>query len=362
MKKIMSMFFTIIIVMVFLLAGCGSINETESNTERKVVDMAGREVVIPKKINKLYSTGPIGTITIYTLAPDKLAGWNYDLRPLEKKYILSKYHDLPVLGKFRVKGGSGNIEEILKVNPDIVISMGDISERYISDAEKIQEQLNIPVLMVDGSLENQDEAYKFLGKIINEEEKAEELAAYCEKTIFQVKELSSKIEEEDKVRLYYAEGIKGLETEPKGTIHSEVIDMVGSENVVSGSIDAGVRRVQVSKEQILKWNPDVIIVSSDSDMTHRAYNTILNSESWEKIKAVKNNEVYEVPYMPYDWINRPPSVTRMIGIKWLGNILYPEIYDYNINTEIKEFFNKFYHLELEDNQIHDILSRAQKKE
>jgi len=317
--------------------------------------MVGRTLEIPQEIKKIYATGPLGTIFLYTLAPDFLAGWNNDLRPAEKKYILPKYHTLPVLGTWRGTNTSGSVEELLKVDPDVIINMGDVDPKYIADTEKIQDLLGIPVLMADGSLDNLEKTYQFMGNLLGVEKRAKQLADYSLGILAEIQEKTGKIPVEKRLTVYYAEGPKGLETEPKGSLNGEVIELSGGINVADPGLDQPIKRMQVSLEQVLTWNPDVIIISSDGDSKHEVYNTITTDGAWQHIEGVKSKKVYEIPYGPYDWLNRPPSIMRILGIQWLTNVLYPEVYNVDINEKIKDFFEKFYSYELSEEEINELL-------
>lgn len=347
------MVFLLLVVMVSL-AGCSSGEEVRSET-RTIVDMAGREVEIPLEVNSVYSTGPIGTIFIYTLEPDKLAGWNYKLGD-DREYIKSEYYDLPILGRF--SAGSSNVEEILKVNPDLIINMGDVNEKYIAESDDIQSQLGIPVVMVDGSLEKQGDSYRFLGEIFGVSERAAELAVYSESVFADI--VAKEKDIANRVTVYYATGPKGLETAPAGSINTELLDLVGGINIADSGTAQDVRRMDVSLEQVLFWNPEYIIIGYDGDPHHEVYNTIKSDSKWQSIEAVKAGYVYEIPYAPYDWFNRPPSVMRILGVQWLGNLLYPDIYILDIEQETKEFFRLFFDYELTDEKLNEILERSKK--
>lgn len=289
------------------------------------------------------------------MAPEKIAGLNSEMSEMELKYLGDTNKYTPVLGSWKGTQYNGNIEEFLMVKPDIIINMGDVSEAYISDSEEIEKQTGIPVLMVDGSIDKTKEAYTFLGEILNKEERAKELSDYFIETMRTVKEFVDNIPEVDRVRVYYAEGPKGLETELRGTMNSEIIEIAGGINVAGNNWKSESRRVQVSLEQVILENPEVIIISIDGDGNHQVYEEIKNSSSWGDIKAVQEGKVYEIPGIPYDWINRPPSVNRIIGIKWLANILYPDRYEIDIKQEIEDFFKIFYSYEITDEEIEEIL-------
>lgn len=353
MKRIVAGILSAVIILQ-LLAGCGQSTGHDSDTF-KVVDMAGREVEIPADIEKVYATGSIGTIMIYTLAPEKLAGWNSPLSDDTNLCIMNEYRELPDLGSWKGPKYSGNIEELLQVKPDLIINMGDVSESYIKDSEEIQKQLNIPVVMVDGNIGKADEAYRFLGRILKKEDRAEKLGDYVRKTLEEVDAKIGQIPEDKRLTLYYAEGLEGLETEVRGSLNSEIIDIAGAINVADPGTEAVSRRINVSLEQVLAWDPEIIIISTDGDKKHQVYNAILTDKEWESIDAVRNKRVYEVPQVPFDWINRPPSISRIIGVKWLSSLLYPDMFNIDIEKETKEFFRLFYQIEPDDDIIGEIL-------
>lgn len=322
--------------------------------EMKLIDMAGREVILPKNVDTVFSIGPVGTIVLYTLAPEKMVGWNYSLKDGEKRYIDEKYHDLPNLG------GAGreitNYEELLKIDPDIIITMGKINDTEISQVEEMEEQLDKNIIIIDDDINELDKAYLLLGRILDKEEKAGELAKYSKDVLDDIEENSKILTEDMKVNLYYAEGPDGLQTEPAGSWHGLVMDMVGANNVVKLVEEGTVGKSEVSIEQVLAWNPDIII--SWDDERGGYYSGILEDPIWNDIKAVKDGEVYEIPNKPFNWLDRPPSVNRILGLKWLGNLLYPDIYNYNMRDEVKEFYGKFYHYDLTEEEIDELLKNT----
>jgi iron complex transport system substrate-binding protein len=88
------------------------------------------------------------------------------------------------------------------------------------------------------------------------------------------------------------------------------------------------------------------------------YEKIKADPKWKTIKAIQDNKVYAVPSGPFNWFDRPPSVNRVLGLKWLGNLLYPEVYDYDIAEEVREFYKMFYHYDLTDEDIEFLLKDA----
>ena len=195
-----------------------------------------------------------------------------------------------------------------------------------------------------------------MGDIIGVQERAEELAAYSEKAMHDIDEMTAPIPPEKLVRVYYAEGANGLSTDPAGSGHTEVLDFVRGVNVADVQIKGGQGMTPVSMEQVLTWNPDVVLVSSSSG--NENYQSILNDASWNEVKAVKDGKVYIPPSLPFNWFDRPPDIMRIIGIKWLANTLYPEYVSIDLNQEVKDYFKLFFNKDLNDEQVTILLENA----
>ncbi len=356
--------FTVLIFAAVSFTGCGNQRViTDSNMaeeSRLIVDHAGRSVTVPVEISKVFSISPVGMILMYTLAPEKLVAWNFTIASEHKEFILPQYRDLPDLGGWYANK-TCNTEELLKINPDLFISCGAVDKTSISLAERIQQQMGIPVVVVNSELNKLDQAYEFMGDLLGVEGRAGELAAYCRSTVDDVAAKAKQIPGEKRLRVYYAEGNQGLETDPAGSQHTEVLDFVGGINVADVPVKGGMGMTSVSLEQVLSWNPDVILTASMGPMGGEegmVYNSITADPRWSTIKAVKEQRVYDIPDKPFNWFDRPPSVNRIIGVKWLANLLYPDVYKYDLKAEVKDFFAKFYHHNLSDQEIDDLLARS----
>ena len=221
--------------------------------------------------------------------------------------------------------------------------------------------MGIPVVVVNSELNKLDQAYEFMGDLLGVKDRAGELAAYCRETVDDVAGKAKLIPEEKRLRVYYAEGNQGLETDPMASQHTEVLDFVGGINVADVPMKGGMGMASVSMEQVLAWNPDVIITATMGPMGGKegmVYNNITTDPKWATIKAVSNQRIYDIPDKPFNWFDRPPSVNRIIGVKWLANLLYPDIYRYDLKAEVKDYFSKFYHYNLSDQEIEDLLVRS----
>lgn len=314
-------------------------------------DSAGREVEIPKNIQKVAPSGAVATMALYTINPDKLIGINSKFSKATQKYIPQKYQDLPEFGQFYGKKANINFEAIAAAKPDLIIDIGEAKETVKEDMDSIQEQLTVPVIFIEATLDTMPEAYEKLGQILGEEEQCKKLSEYIGTTLKDIDEKSASISEEEKTTIYYAEGENGLKTDPSGSIHADVFDRVGAKNVAQPN--SGASGSEVSMEQIIGWNPEVIVCSPEG-----SYQQVYEDSTWGDIQAIKDKKVYESPEEPYNWLGRPPSINRVIGLKWMGNLLYPDIYDYDMIEEAKEFYKLFYHYELSDENAKELMKNS----
>ena len=326
----------------------------ETGETREITDMAGRKVTVPaaEDIESVFSTGPVAAIVMYMVAPDKLLGWNYELNDVEKSIILEKYHDLPNFGM----GDAINYEAVIAANPTIALNCGKINDAMVSDCDTLSKSLGIPVIAVDNELNNSAEAFRFMGELLGVEDHAEELAEYSEKIFTDIASLAD-IPEDEKVSVYFGNGEDSLETAPRGSQHAQILDAVNVTNVADLELGDG-SRVQISAEQLLAWNPDVIVVNGEpkADKSgNSAAEDILSNPDYASLKAVQDNKVYGTPNAPFSWVDRPAGPNRLIGMRWLSAVVYPEYIKCDVNEEIREFFNLFYHVDLSDEQLENVL-------
>ena len=326
----------------------------ETAETREITDMAGRKVTVPtaENIKSVFSTGPVAAIFLYMVAPDKLPGWNYELNDVEKSIILDKYQDLSNFGM----GDAVNYEAVIAANPTIAINSGKINDAMVSDCDALSESLGIPVVGGDNELNNSAEAFRFMGELLGVEDHAEELAQYAEQVFTDINALSD-IPEEKKVSVYFGNGEDSLETAPRGSQHAQILDVINAVNVADLELGDG-SRVQISAEQLLAWDPDVIVVNGEPKADKSgssAAEDILSNPDYASLKAVQDQKVYGTPNAPFSWVDRPAGPNRLIGMRWFSALIYPEYIKCDINEEIHKFFDLFYHVDLSDEQLENVL-------
>jgi iron complex transport system substrate-binding protein len=328
--------------------------------KKTVTDMAGRTVTVPAVINSVYSTSPMGEILMYTLAPEMITGTTWNLDSASRSLLLPVYNSKPLLGGWYGKNTTGNPEVIINAHPDVVLSMGAFDPTDHSVAERIGKQLGVPVLLLDGKMTMLDSVYRFMGPLLGRKQRADSLAAYCRSTLDTIAARLARIPADRRVRIYYAEGMNGLQTDPAGSPHAETIALGGGENVADVPLAGGYGRSAVSIEQVLVWNPEVILVCLDRGYAGGTgnYTRLLEDPRWRTVPAVQAGRVFQIPSLPFNWIDRPPSVNRIIGIRWITALLYPGMFPVDLRNETRHFYRLFYHRDCTDRELDVILKHA----
>jgi iron complex transport system substrate-binding protein len=96
----------------------------------------------------------------------------------------------------------------------------------------------------------------------------------------------------------------------------ELLDFCAGRNVAAEAGQGSLARV--SLEQILLWNPEVI-VTQDAAFARR----VLSDPLWRGIAAVRERRVHCAPALPFGWLDGPPGINRLIGVRWLLERLHP---------------------------------------
>jgi iron complex transport system substrate-binding protein len=321
-------------------------------TVRIITDMLGRNVTVPAQINKVLTTSPLSTDLIYMIAPDKLAGWNFKQTAW---FMEQKYKNLPVIGRWSGTQ-TGSYEECIRINPDIVFDgsrlLDDDANKTINERQAKFGQIPVVAILDVANATRFKAPIAFMGQVLGAQRKADELIAFYERVLNRVTDTASKIPENERVTVYYARGSNGLQTGARGSEHAQLIDIAGGKNVVDLPVPIRGGPITVSMEQVLGWNPEIILVGDPT-----FYKTIYTNPTWQNVKAVQDKKVYLVPQDPRNWFDMPPGPNVIMGIPWTAKTLYPERFkDIDMKRLTKEFYSKFYHYDLTDDEVNSLLN------
>ncbi len=332
---------------------------------RLATDMAGRKVLVKAQIDKVFGYNPMVTALMFALAPEKIAGLAMPPMPPERMLADKAYLSLPVLGVLGGNFGGGlntfDNEAVRRSKVDLILSLtlASIDSIEVRAAEELQEELRIPVLIYDGCLDRTGEVLRRVGVLAGVPDRGNLLADYFEEKFFAIQDTLARIPRTERRTVYYAQSPTGLLTEPHRSRHGELIDFAGGLNVAEVYEQRGCGKTPVSADDLMRWNPDVIIMLSDEGKSEqRLYNRVRSDPFWSALKAVRNNSVYEPPAGMYHWFDRPPALNRLMGLIWLTNLLYPEWFAWDLVRETREFYKLFYRIDLGPRQAETLLGKA----
>jgi iron complex transport system substrate-binding protein len=242
---------------------------------------------------------------------------------------------------------------VLQIAPELIIDFGSVRDTYIDLADRVQEQTGIPYLLVDGRFENTAAALRLLGEALGVPDRGAELAADVEGTFARIDAMLADVAQDARPRVYLARGPEGLETGMKGSINTEIIERAGGRNVADdGGATQGL--VQSSMEQVILANPHTIVTWDPN-----FYAAVFDDPLWQGIEAVQRGRVYLSPTAPFGWIDRPPSVNRMMGLLWMAGLMYPDTWQGDLRADTRAFYKRYYHVDLGDAELGRLLEWAE---
>ncbi|MBQ7230288.1 MAG: ABC transporter substrate-binding protein [Oscillospiraceae bacterium] len=344
----------IVLMLALLLCSCAANSEEALQPPEAFVDSTGRSVPVPAVIQRIAVTGPLSQIYILPLAGDMLVGVSNAYAEDAQLYLPSYILDKTEIGQLYGGKGEMDLEALLAAAPDVVIDIGEPKATTADDLTALTEQTGIPFIHIDATVATTPEAYRTLGKLLGREEKAEELAVWCENTYANITAMMEKVDADNaRKRLLYCLGDTGTYVIAEGSFHAETINLMGTNVAIVDDVVSSGAGNEVDLEQLLVWEPEIILFAPDS-----CYDTVGDSLQWQSISAIANGLYYKTPYGPYGWLSSPPAVQRYLGMLWLGELLYPKYVQYDLQEEVKAYYKLFYACDLTDAMYQDLIANA----
>lgn len=311
---------------------------------RRITDMAGRQVDVPEKIQRVYGTSPPATFMVYAMDPGLVVGLNSPLTADEKPLLDPRLVRLPVIGGWFGQGRVANMETLLQVQPDIVLVWMWQETAAKRKIEQSLRPLGIPVVYLAlDRLADYPAAFRFLGELFGRRPRAEALAGCAERMLAEAARSAATIAPEQRLSVYYAEGTDGLSTECHLSMHAQLIPLSGGINVHRCSQRNIVGMQKITMEQLLQYDPQVVVYHEPL-----LRDRLAQDPRWQNIRAVRDGWVYQIPRTPFNWFDRPPSFMRLLGLKWMIHHLYPGAADGDLVAETRDFYQLFLNVALDE--------------
>ncbi|WP_343337947.1 hypothetical protein TPELB_33330 [Terrisporobacter petrolearius] len=333
-KKLISIIL-VVMMMTTMLVGCGNTNTQEKSQPKEVTitDHAGREVKVTGNYEKIVSGYYISTSMLVSLGlNDKLVGIESkaEKRPLYK-LAAKELLELPKVGTAK----DFDLEGCIALKPDLVILPKKLTEqaKTLSDA-------GITVIVINPENEKLlKESIEMVATATGTTEKAKKLLSYYDEQYAKLEKLTKDSKEKPSV---YLAGTSDILTVASGKMYqNSVIEKAGGVNVAKDLADD--QWAKISYEQLLKYNPDMIVIIPEAEFTKE---DVLKDPQLANLNAVKNKAVYEMPSDFEAWDSPVPSC--VLGSMWLASIIDEEGYSFDdFKNDAASFYKEFYNVDID---------------
>lgn len=335
----------------------------QQNERRVIVDQNNREVELPADINRVAMLALPLTSVYYLMtgSVERIVAMHPGARDAAAESMLSILApEVMDIESGFIKGRDLNVEELMKLDPCIVVFWGGFLEQ-----QEILEATGIPSIAVKatecGSALNTLHVWlDLLGQVFDKEDRAAEIIAYGNEVRDMIALRTQDIPKGEKTRglMLFRLSLCGKEIISPGPYGQKWLEETGAVDVTEGQegIAIGMSGMNaLGMEQIYAYNPEVIFLSNFCEASPEdILNNTIPGQDWSGIQAVQDGRVYRIPIGIYIWY--PPSGDIPLMLKWMATKNYPELFaDINIEYEIKEFFRRFYGHELSAEETRNIL-------
>jgi len=271
-----------------------------------ITDDSGREVHLNSAPARIVSHVPSITETLFALGlGDKLVAD-------------SEYCDYPEAAKTKPKIGgyfTPNIEEIVAMKPDLVLTDG-----YVAELVTKLDSLGIPIAVIDPKDINRVLTdIELLGNVTGSQKEAKELTSDMKRRIDAVVDAVSSASRPSVFYVFDATDTTKPWTAGPGSFVDALISLAGGENVAASASDPW---IQFNMEELVRANPDIILVDSSHGTAAISPDQIKELPGWQDLQAVNEHQIYIIDS---DLVNRSgPRIVQ--GLEGMAKILHPDLF------------------------------------
>lgn len=355
------------LVLVMLAAGCGSSEKnvqeetTKSENTHVIVDHLGYEVEIPYEIDRI-AVGNIlplpSVLTVFFDSAEKIVGMSPNSRNAAESGLLGElYPEILEAETDYMNGTEVNLEELMKLNPDIVFYSASQPEQgeQLRNAGFSAVALAVNKWEYD-AIETLNQWILLLSEIFPENDKTEVVEQYSEEIYQLVQERVGNIPEEEKERVFFLFKYTDTNLQTSGSkfFGQFWAEAMGAVNVAEEiQMD---NQVDANMEQIYAWNPSVIFITNfTTAQPEDLYTNAIGNYDWSAIDAIKDQKVYKMPLGMYR--SYTPGADTPITLLWFAKTTYPEYFaDIDIVQETKDYYEEVFGVQLNDAQAASIFA------
>ena len=333
----------------------------ENKKTRTITDHAGNKVEVPEKVERIV-IDQIPILSTYMAyhhgkAP-YIVGYAGSLKQVISNTVLKDIAPELLDSQNTVQAQSDiNIEEIMKLKPDVIFYNASNKEHYETLKKTGIPCVGFATVGTNGPADPIDrytQWLKLLEDVFGESGKTDDFIKAGQDIVKDVEERISKIDDSKKptgvILWKYVEGVPMVAG--KGVFGDFWLNRIGVKNLANET--KGFAKVSI--EQFYQWDPDILYLDGPGLLDITTKNVFENSVegiNFSNMKAVKDKKVYNTKLGMWNWFT--PNPDGPLVLAWLAKSTYPEEFkDYDLKTMIKDYYKTWYSYELTDEQIEDM--------
>jgi iron complex transport system substrate-binding protein len=258
----------------------------------------------PRTAGNVIAAGQPAALLIWAVARERLAGWPRKPSAQALAALPAFASNLPELGALGGGGQPANLETMAALGARLVIDYGDTDAENHALGDRLKTRLGVDWRLIDGALTKIPEAIREAGELLDAGRSAGGLAEEAAAVLDGWRRAPGGSS------FYYARGADGLETGFQGSLATEVFEGAGWTNVAGESRDIG----RVTREQVAAWDPEVLVTLSPAFAE-----AVRQDPVWRNRRNGQRRRLLLLPDHPFGWIDRPPSVNRLLACAWLAD-------------------------------------------
>lgn len=336
----------------------GKADNEETVEIRSIKDQNDRLVELPGNIERIATGRILPFPAVYFLATgstDQIVGIHPASKSAADTSMLGKMSPSLLKAKTNfIQGNDINVEELLKLETDLVFVYGDNGHKIDEYEMAGIKSVGIRTMSIaeGNSVETLNSWLELLGEITDQEDRAKEIISYGRQIEEDIQKKLSAIKDKPKGLMIFTHSDGKTVVSGKGFFGNYWLNATGAIDVAEDDIKI---KAPVDMEQIYTWNPEIIYVSNFTDLQPQDfYDNSIEGQDWSEVDAVKNKQVYKIPLGIYRWF--PPSGDSPLMLQWLAQKNHPDLFIYDMSSVMANFYAKYYDYDLSPEEINRILN------
>lgn len=350
-----------VVIVLSAFSGCGGAAALDPDGTHTVTDHAGNAVEVPNTIDRIVVLDiyPVpAALSVFFGSASKIVGMAQPSMTAAQNSLLGQlYPDILNAETGFIDGSEVNIEELMKLDPDVVFySAGQTAQAELLASAGIP-ALGISVNKWDyNCIETLKHWVELFEQVFPGTEKTKQVEEYSNKMYELVQERVSGLSDAERAKVFFLFGYSDANITTSGAhfFGQWWCDAIGAVNVANELEKDNANPVNM--EQIYQWNPEQILITNfNAAKPDDLYNNAIGTWDWSGVKAVQDKKVYKLPLGIYRAYT--PGIDTPITLLWMAQTIYPELFsDIDIISEAQKYYKDVFGIELTPEQASSIFA------